>query len=380
MGAKEKTAEGMNLRRVKAVAAKEWIQVRRDYLSLAMAFLLPIILLIIYAYAITFDVDNIFTVVLDRDKSSLSRELISEFVQSRYFTNVAYLESYDDIDHYLDSGGARLAISIPSDFAKNIRTGCPAIIEIVIDGSESNTATIAQGYIAGILEEFNRRLGNTPGKAPIDVRSRVWYNPELKSRNFIIPGLIAIIMSVIIALLISLSVSREWERGTMEQLISTPVRPSELVTGKLAPYFVIGLADTILCIAISTVFLGVPLRGSMALLLSVSSIFLFGGLAFGILISIAARNQLLASQVAMLTSFLPSFMLSGFIFSIANMPGPLQLITYLVPARYFVSVLKGVFLKNIGLNLLFVQVFFLSLYGAVVFAMAVKKFKKRIEN
>ncbi len=370
----------MKLQRARAVATKEWIQVRRDYLSLAMAFLLPIILLLIYAYAITFDVDNILTVVLDRDRSSLSRELVSEFVQSRYFTNVAYLDSYDDIDHYLDSGKARLAISIPSDFSKDIRRGRPALIEIVIDGSESNTATIAQGYIAGILEKYNRYLGSGPDQHPIDVRNRVWYNPELKSRNFIIPGLIAIIMSVIIALLISLSVSREWDRGTMEQLISTPVRPSELITGKLVPYFVIGLADTILCIAISTVLLGVPLRGSIPLLLSVSSIFLFGGLAFGILISIAARNQLLASQVAMLTSFLPSFMLSGFIFSIANMPGPLQLITYLVPARYFVSVLKGVFLKGIGMNLLFVEVFFLSLYAAVVFAAAVKKLKKRIED
>jgi ABC-2 type transport system permease protein len=370
----------MRLRRIEAIARKEWIQVRRDYLSLAMAFLLPIILLLIYAYAITFDVDNILTVVYDRDKSSLSRELVAEFVQSRYFTNVAYLDSYRDIDRYLDSGKARIALSIPSDFSKNIRTGRPAVVEMVIDGSESNTATVAQGYIAGILLTFNQRVGTGPSSHPIDVRNRVWYNPELKSRNFIIPGLIAIIMSVIISLLVSLSISREWDRGTMEQLISTPVKPFELITGKLVPYFVIGLADTILCIGIATLFLGVPLRGSILLLLSVSSIFLFGGLSFGILISIGARNQLVASQIAMLTSFLPSFMLSGFIFAIANMPGPLQLITYLVPARYFVSVLKGVFLKGIGIRLLIVEIFFLSLYAAVVFLIAVRKFRKQVEG
>jgi ABC-2 type transport system permease protein len=370
----------MRLRRIEAVARKEWIQVRRDYLSLAMAFLMPVILLLIYAYAITFDVNNIYTVVYDRDRSSLSRELVAEFVQSRYFTNVAYLQSYGEIDRYLDSGKAKMALSIPYDFSKNIRTGRPAIVEIVVDGSESNTATITQGYVAGILEGFNQRLRSTPTKGLIDLRNRVWYNPELKSRNFIIPGLIAIIMSVIISLLISLSISREWDRGTMEQLISTPVKPFELITGKLVPYFVIGLADTVLCILIATLFLKVPLRGSIALLFSVSAIFLFGGLCFGILISIASRNQLVASQIAMLTSFLPSFMLSGFIFTIANMPGPLQLVTYLVPARYFVSVLKGVFLKGIGLRLLMVEVFFLSLYAAIVFLLATRKFRKRIED
>ncbi len=369
----------MNLRRTRAIARKEWLQVRRDYLSLAMAFLLPVILLLIYAYAITLDVHHIRTVVCDRDKSSFSRELIAEFGRSEYFTLVGAIDSYNEADRYLDSGRARLALMIPADLSKDLRTGRSPRIEIIIDGSESNTAMIAQGYIAGIADIFMRRSGGGAARPVIDLRSRVWYNPELKSRNFLIPGLIAIIMSVIISLLISLTIAREWDRGTMEQLISTPVRTSELIVGKIIPYFVIGFADTVLAVAISVFFLGVPLRGSVPLLTVVSAIFLFGGLSFGILISIIARSQLVASQISMLSSFLPSFMLSGFIFTISNMPAPLQAITYIVPARYFVSVLKGVFLKGVGLDVLVFEVLFLSLYAIVVFALANLRFRKRIE-
>ena len=213
----------------------------------------------------------------------------------------------------------------------------------------------------------------------IDSRSRVWYNTELKSRNFIIPGLIAVIMTVIIALLTSLTVAKEWDRGTMEQLISTPIKPAELIIGKLIPYFVIGFADTVFTILMSTEFFGVPLRGSVPLLLILSSIFLFGGLSMGILMSIAGRNQTAASQMAMLSSFLPAFMLSGFIFSISNMPAPLQIVTYFVPARYFVTILKGIFLKGSSLKYLIWETVLLAVYGIAVFLLAIKKFKKRID-
>jgi ABC-2 type transport system permease protein len=369
----------MSLLRIKAMARKEWTHIRRDALSLAMAFVLPAMLLVIYAYAITFDVDNILTIAYDRDKTSTSRELIAELKESTYFNMVAYVDSYPAIDRYLDSGRAKIALIIPSDFQKKLLTGRTATVEAIIDGSESNTATIAQGYISGITEGFTLRRSTTRIEPLIDIRNRVWYNPELRSRNFIIPGLIAIIMSVLISLLISLAVAREWESGTMEQLISTPVKPFEIVVGKLIPYFVVGFADTVMSVAIAVLVLEVPLRGSILFLLVVSVIFLFGGLSFGIFISISTRNQLLSSQVAMLTSFLPSFMLSGFVFTIANMPAVLQAVTYLVPARYFVSVLKGIFLKAIGPDVLALEVLFLSLYAALVFAAAVSKLKKRIE-
>jgi len=364
--------------RIKAIAKKEWIQVRRDYLSLAMAFLLPVILLLIYAYAITFDVNNILMAVYDQDKSSVSRELVAQFTESGYFTTVAYPDSYTQIDRYLDSDSARVALVIPFDFSKNIRTGRRSSVEVLLDGSNSNTATIALGYITGIAGQFSRRQASSPIPPVIDLRNRVWYNPELKSRNFVIPGLIALIMSVIVSVLTSLTIAREWDRGTMEQLISTPVKPAELVIGKLIPYFLIGFADTALCVLISAFLLGVPLRGSIFLLFAASAIFLTGGLSFGVLISAATRNQLFASMLGMLTSFLPSFLLSGFVFSIANMPAPLRVVTYAVPARYFVSILKGIFLKGIGMRFLALEMALLSLYGAVVFILACRKLKKRI--
>jgi ABC-2 type transport system permease protein len=369
----------MKLTRIKAITRKEFIQIWRDPMSLAMAFLLPLILLFIYGFAVTFDVDRITTVVYDMDKSSISRELVDEFAQSGYFTIVSFLNRYEDIDPYLDSNKAKVAIIIPHDFSKRVRTGRDTAIEIILDGANSNTANIAQGYIAAIALRYSQRMSGGVVLPLIDSRSRVWYNTELKSRNFIIPGLIAVIMTVIIALLTSLTIAKEWDRGTMEQLISTPIKPAELIIGKLVPYFVIGFADTVFVILMSTEFFGVPLRGSVPLLLVLSSIFLFGGLSMGILMSIAGRNQTAASQMAMLSSFLPAFLLSGFIFSISNMPGPLQIITYFVPARYFVTILKGIFLKGSSLKYLIWETILLTIYGTAVFLLAIKKFKKRID-
>ena len=369
----------MKLMRVKAVAKKEMIQIKRDPLSLAMAFLLPAILLFIYGYAVTFDVDKLTTVVYDADKSSVSRELVNQFRQSGYFTVVSYVDRHDDIDRYLDRGDAKIAITIPVDFSKHVRAGRNASIEVIIDGSNSNTATIAQGYVTGIAERYSQRINSAPIIPLIDSRTRVWYNTELKSRNFIIPGLIAVIMAVIVALLTSLTVAKEWDRGTMEQLISTPIQPVELIIGKLIPYFIIGFTDTILAILMSTLLFEVPLRGSIALLLALSSIFLIGGLSMGILISVATKNQTIACQMAMLSTLLPAFLLSGFLFSISNMPGPLHAITYVVPARYFVTILKGIFLKGIHLRLLIWEAALLTIYAIAVFLLAVKKFHKRIE-
>jgi ABC-2 type transport system permease protein len=368
----------MNLRRVKAVAKKELIQIGRDPLSLAMAFLLPVMLLFIYGYAITFDIDRVSTVVYDMDRSSLSRELISQFKESRYFRIVGYLERYDEIDRYLDSGLAKVAIVAPRDFAKQVLKGGKAQVSVILDGSDSNTANVVQGYVSVISEQFLRRLAGNIEKPAIESRSRVWYNTELKSRNFIVPGLIAVIMAVIIALLTSLTIAKEWDRGTMEQLISTPVKVPELITGKLIPYFGIGFADTILSVVMSTLLFDVPLRGSVTLLLLLSGLFLFGGLSFGILVSIVARNQITASQMALLSSFLPAFLLSGFIFSISNLPKPLQIITYVVPARYFVSILKGIFLKGSTAGMLVMEIVLLVLFSGLVFLAANRKFKKRI--
>lgn len=369
----------MKLLRIKAIARKELIQIGRDPLSLAMAFLMPVMLLFLFGYAITLDVNNLTTVVHDLDKSSLSRELVAQFRESGYFTIVDYVNEHREIDRHLDTGSAQVAISIPEDFSENIQGDRSAPLQVLVDGSDSNTATIALGYITAITERYSQRVKGIRVTPLIDARTRVWYNPELESRNYIIPGLIAVIMAVIAALLTSLTVAREWERGTMEQLISTPVKTPELIAGKLIPYFLIGFIDMILSILMTVFVFDVPLKGSVLLLMALSSVFLFGGLSLGILISVIAKSQLVASQLAMVVTFLPAFLLSGFMYSIANMPPALQTVTYIIPARYFVTILKGIFLKGNTLRFLMFETVLLSVFGLAVFALANKKFKKRVE-
>ncbi len=368
----------MKFLRIKAIAQKELIQIRRDPLSLAMAFLMPVLLLFIFGYAITLDINNITTIVYDLDRSALSRELVSQLTASGYFSIVRYAEDGKEIDNYLDAGKARVAVSIPRDFSRNIRTGEAAQLQVIVDGSDSNTATIALGYLSALTEIYSQRIGGGRITPLIDPRVRVWYNTELKSRNFIVPGLIAVIMAVIAALLTSLTVAREWERGTMEQLISTPVKTPELIIGKLVPYFLIGFIDMVLAVVMATVLFGVPLRGNVFLLGVISGVFLFGGLSLGIVISIATKSQLVASQISMVATFLPAFLLSGFMFSISNMPKPLQMLTRIIPARYYVAVLKGIFLKGNPLRILVVDAVFLLIFGIIVFAAANRKLKKRI--
>ena len=368
----------MKLLRIKAVAKKELIQIWRDPLSLAMAFLMPVMLLFIFGYAITLDVNNIRTVIYDMDNSSLSRELVAEFRESGYFRVIESIYTQKEIDRYIDSGRAVAAVSIPQDFSKKIRKAEKTELQVIVDGSDSNTATIALGYISAITGKYSQKLDGRNVNIAIDPRVRVWYNPELKSKNFIIPGLIAVIMAVIAALLTSLTFAREWERGTMEQLISTPVKTYELIAGKLLPYFLIGVIDVAMSVMLAKVLFGVPLKGSPLLLMVLSSIFIFGGLTLGILISIIAKSQLVASQIAMIATFLPAFLLSGFMFAISNMPRPLQIITHFIPAKYFVTILKGIFLKGSPLKLLLLETTVLSVFGLLVFVLANKKLKKRI--
>ena len=368
----------MKLLRIKAVAKKELLQIWRDPLSLAMAFLMPVMLLFIFGYAITLDVNRIRTIVYDLDRSSLSRELIDKFRASGYFTMVGHVADQQEIDRYLDSGRALVAVSIPSDFSEKIRSGRNAPLQVIVDGSDSNTATIALGYVSAISEIFSQQLQGGRRPPVIDPRLRVWYNPELKSRNFIIPGLIAVIMAVIAALLTSLTIAREWERGTMEQLIATPIKTPELILGKLLPYFMIGFIDVVLSVLLAVFLFGVPLKGSVFLLMALSGVFLFGGLSLGILISIAAKTQLVASQISMVATFLPAFLLSGFMYAISNMPAALQMISYVIPARYFVTILKGVFLKGSTLSLLVTETVLLTVFGLLVFGIANRTFKKRI--
>lgn len=368
----------MKLIRIKAIAKKEIIQILRDPLSLAMAFLMPVLLLFLFGYAITLDVDNLTTIIYDADKSSMSRELAAELTASGYFSIVRTAEDQREIDTYLDSGRARVAVSIPVDFAKTIAKGGIAQLQVIVDGSDSNTATISLGYLSALLDIYARRVTGARSAPSIEPRVRVWYNPELKSRNFIIPGLIAVIMMVIAALLTSLTFAREWERGTMEQLIATPVTAPEVVIGKLLPYFLIGFIDMLISVAMAVFLFEVPLKGNLAVLTVISSVFLFGALGLGIVISIVAKSQLVASQIAMVATFLPAFLLSGFMFAISNMPIPLQAISRVIPARYFVASLKGIFLKGNPVRILVSDAVFLLFFAVIVFIIANKKFLKKI--
>lgn len=376
----------MNLRRVGAVARKEFLHVSRDWRSLLMAVATPVMLLMLFGYALTLDVDRVPLAVWDQSDTERSRAFISRFDGSRYFSLRMYARSYGELERAIDRGQVMMGLVVPRDFAQRIDAGRETPVQLLVDGSDSNTATIAIGYAEVIAQiyaldvmvEQNARQGGRPLQIPLDIRSRVWFNEDLESRNYIIPGLIAVIMMVIAAMLTSLTVAREWERGTMEQLISTPVKPGELILGKLIPYFLIGMCDVVLAVLMGEFVFHVPLRGNVALLFGMSSIFLAGALSMGMLVSIATKSQLLSSQVAVVATFLPAFLLSGFIFTIANMPRAIQMVTYIVPARYFVTILKGVYLKGVGLEILGGQALLLAAYAAIMMTLARVKFRKKL--
>jgi len=376
----------MSLRRIKAMAKKEIIQIRRDIRVLIAAIFMPMLLILLFGYALSLDVDNIPTLVLDLDQTPISRDLAGRLADSRYFTVVRYLHRQSEIEPALERREALMALVIPADFSARVSKGTGAQVQVIFDGTDSNTVSIAQGYFTGIANSFNishqaariRKAGLRMTARPLDPRIRVWFNPELKSKNFIIPGLIAVVMMVICALMTALTISREKETGTMEQLISTPISSGELIVGKLLPYLGLGLIEITLVVAAAVLIFKVPFNGSYLNLFLVSLIFMIGTLGWGLLISTIARNQLEASQMVILSAFLPSFLLSGFIYPIENMPVALQVITYIVPARYFVEVAKGLFLKGVGLEVLWPQIVFLIVYSLVVLNVARKKFSKRI--
>jgi len=376
----------MSFRRTRAVARKEFLHIVRDVRSLILALLLPFVMLILFGWALSLDVDKIPTVVYDRSRTPESRDLIRQFTGSRYFQVVAAAASDADVDRSIDRSRALLGLVIPEDYAKDLLAGRDAQVQLILDGSDSNTASIALGYVDGVVQAYAAQLrsdaqvqkGAGKLKSPVEPRIRVWYNNDLVSRNYIVPGLIAVILMIIASLLTSLTIAREWETGTMEQLLSTPVRPTELVLGKLSAYFTLGVTDMLICLFIGVIVFDVPLKGSVLLLFFSSCLFLFGALCWGIFLSASTRSQLIAYQLGTLTSFLPAFLLSGFIYAIQDMPVAIQVFTYIVPARYFVTILKTIFLKGAGLEILWGELGFLFLYAAIVFVFASRKLRQKV--
>lgn len=376
----------MKMRRVAAVAHKEFLHVLRDFRSLIMALLIPVMMLILFGFALTLDVDKVPMAVWDQSNTPTSRDFISRFGGSRYFAVHRYVDNYTDLVRAIDEGQVMLGLVVPRDFAQKVDAGRDSSAQLIVDGTDSNTATIAIGYATVVAQLYaldlsaaqTNRRGMPPLQIPLNVRPRVWFNADLESRNYIIPGLIAVLMMVISAMLTSLTISREWERGTMEQLISTPIQVSEMILGKLIPYFVIGVFDVLVAVLMGEFVFHVPLRGNVALLFGTGAIFLVGALTMGMAISIVTKSQLLSSQMSMVATFLPSFLLSGFIFTIANMPKVIQAVTYVVPARYFITILKGIYLKGVGLEILGGQVLLLIAYTIVMLTLARIKLKKKL--
>ena len=370
------------------IAWKESVQLLRDVRSLAVVIVLPVLMLILYGYAINLDVRHVPLAVYDQDLTHDSRDLTGVFTRSGRFDVIAYLDSYEQVTKALDDGDARVALIIPRRFAADLARGRVVPVQLLVDGSDSTTASTAIGYAAAILQQQSARItlaavrksGLALGGAalPLDARMRFWYNPELKSANFMVPGLIAVILMMLSALLTSMTVVRERERGTIESRIVSPVMPNEIMLGKLIPYVIIAFADVILVIAAGRLLFRVPLVGSPALVLICSAIFLTAALGIGLLISTLARNQQTAMIAAMLGTQLPALLLSGFMFPVTAMPTVVQWLTNIIPARHFLVIVRGIFLKGSGVPQVWQPALILLILGAFLLAMCALGFRKKL--
>jgi ABC-2 type transport system permease protein len=368
----------MKFRRVRAMAHKEFLHIVRDARSLGMALLVPLLMLVLFGYALSLDVDRIPTVFVDQDRGPASRDLRARLEGSRYFDVLGVQESVRGLDALIDQSRVLMAVVIPSGFERDLTHGARPSVQLLVDGSDSNTASIGINYAEALILQWSRERLGMHRAQPVEAQVRVWYNSDLKSRNFLVPGLIAVVLMIIAALLTSLTIAREWENGSMEQLLSTPLRPAEIVLGKLAAYFAVGAVDVITSVLIGVFVFDVPLRGNLLFLGLASGIFLFGALSWGILISAVARSQLLAYQMGMLSSFLPAFLLSGFIYAIEHMPQAIQIATLIVPARYFIVVLRAIYLKGEGLDTLWLPMLLLTIYATIVFTAATRKVGRKV--
>ena len=377
----------MNLRRTFAVMRKEVIQIMRDPLSLLVIFAMPIVQLVIYGYGVNLDIKHIPLCVYDRDATQTSQDLLKHFQATDYFKIVDVADSYEDVIRRIDEGQCIAAVVVPRQFSEDLHSSGQAKVQALLDASDSNTASIAMGYAQGIVQAYSQgvqidwqqRHGLPPVAPNITFQPRTWYNEDLESMSNIVPGVIAMVMAVVGAFLTSLTIAREWERGTMEQLISTPVRKLEIQAGKLIPYFLIGMMDTAICAGAAIWWFGVPFRGSWTLLFACSALFLVAVLSLGYLFSVTSKSQLGASQMALLATLLPTFLLSGFIFPIDQMPVVVQWITRILPARYYVSILRNVFLKGTPVRLLTTDLAALAIIAMVLIIRATRAFQKRLE-
>ena len=376
------------MQRLRFLVWKEFLELRKDPKLFGVVVIAPILQLTMLGYAATTDVRDVPMVVVDADRSPSSRELIARFDGSRNFSIVGVVSTARDVEPFLESGGAWLALSIPAGYGADVAQATPVRLQLIADGSDSNSTTVALGYATNVIggyaqELLEARAGATasiegvPRGGGIEPRIRIWFNPQLESRHFMIPGVLALVLLVVTANLASMAIVREKELGTLEQLNVTPLRRWELIVGKLLPYGAIAMVDVVLVVAVAVFWFEVPLRGSFALLLAMSLVYVMCTLALGLFISTISDTQQQAMMTATFFFLTPMIYLSGFIFPIENMPAVIQWFTYLIPLRYFLIIVRGIFLKGIGLELLWPQAAAMAAWGLVVLALAVTRSRKR---
>lgn len=370
------------------VMRKEFRQIRRDLRSLILMIFLPAFLLLMFGFALNFDVKHIPLAVVDLDGSRASRELVQKFGTTEYFDIKASLDRTERIDGLMAREKVRAALVIPETFSEDLLAGRSPSVQFLIDGANAMSGTTGAGYAAAILQSYSQRVTLNALKRrgagrltlPLETEIRVWYNPELRSARFLVPGLIAFILMVILTMSTAFSIVREKERGTMEQISVSPLRPAALIIGKLIPYILISLASSHFVLALGWVLFGVALKGNYVLLLLTMILFLICGLGQGVLISAITRTQQVAFLISVLTTILPTFILSGFVFPVRNMPGVIQLLTYFVPAKYFLVALRAVILKGVGLGAFWDQVLFLAGFGVLILGLSIAILRSRAEN
>jgi ABC-2 type transport system permease protein len=369
------------LGRTLAIASKEVQHIRRDVRTLYLALAMPVLMLVLFGFGISFDVDHLELAVVDQDQSTASRELVRQFTAAHEFTVVQESTSPEEALRTLRRGHAVAALVVPRGFSEDMARG-GAQVQFLLDGADGNTANQALAKAQALVEAASRKLAPPGGlllAPPLEVRVRTLFNPTGRSALFLVPGLASYLLAIVAVLITALTVAREWERGSMEQLFATPVGRLEIVVGKLLPYLGIGLLQVLLVLTVGAWVFGVPVRGSLMALGLAALLFLIGMLGQGLLISVVARNQVVATQMATMTSMLPSMLLSGFIFPIENLPLPLRLLSTLIPARYFVSTLRGVLLRGNGLAELWPQLVALTLFAALMLAAAMGRFQRRLD-
>lgn len=371
------------MRRLQAVAIKELHQILRDQRTLGILLLFPAFILLIYGYALNFDIRDVRVAVQDRDRSTSSRALVSAFVNSGYFQLVGYVDSDAGVHRLFDTGSARALLVIPADFERDVRIRRPTTVQVVIDGDNANTASTVMGYAQAIIGEcattvMLNGLARTSAQAvpALTLEPRIWYNPQLRSTLFLVPGLIAFIAMITAVVSTALSVVREKERGTMEQIRMSPIGPVSFILGKTVPYLVLSFISSLLIIFTAQALFDLPMRGSWPVLCGTILVFLVGAQAQGLLISSISDSQRMAFQVALLSSFLPTFILSGFVFPISSMPPFIQAVTFVVPARYFLVALRAIVLKGAPVGAFWEQLVALGIFSTIALALASLRLKR----